>query len=155
MKHAISIYSKFKKWILFISILYLVLLVSSTYLLTYHLKLNTDRHLLGNIGTALTLGIIFLFPILTFKHKVTEELEEIKKSPWLFGIIVNLPIISLGFLTSLLDLALRIYWLPNNYWSNHQPQYFILLMIGAIFYIALSSFAGWLASATNATKKTW
>jgi hypothetical protein len=153
MKRAISVYSKFKKWILLISIFYFALQVSSIYLLTYNLKINTDRQLLSNIGTVLTFGIMFFFPVFTFKHRATEKLEEIKESPWLFGIIVNLPIISLGFLTSLIDLGLRAYWLPNNYWSNHQPLYFTLLITVTILYIALSGFASWLASTTNTTKK--
>jgi hypothetical protein len=96
---------------------------------------------------------MFFLPFLTFKDKITKKLKGIEGSPWLFGIIVNLPIISIGAFISFIDLGLRMYWIPDNYWVDHWILYLALMMIATLFYIALGGFAGWLASAVYELKK--
>lgn len=153
MKKAISIHSEFKRWILPTSIFYMTLQASSIYLLNYNSGININSELLRAIGIVSTFIIMFFLPFAIFKHKTTKEMEWIEESPWRFGIIVNLPIIGLGVLVSLIDLGLRIYLIPDNYWADHWILYLILVIIGTIFYIALSGFAGWMASAAHGTKK--
>jgi hypothetical protein len=153
MKSAILIYSNFKRWILPTSAFYATLQISSIYLLNYNVGINIDRQFVSTLDAVSTFLIMFFLPFLTFKDKITKKLKGIEGSPWQFGIIVNSPIISLGAFISFIDLGLRMYWIPDNYWVDHWILYLALMMIATIFYIALSGFAGWLASAMYGIKK--
>ena len=153
MKDMIYVYSKFKKRLILISTFFCILQVTSIYLFNYVLTKNKYLQLLSNIGIILTLATIFLFPFLAFKYESTEKSRKFDTSPWHFGFIINLPIISLGFLIGLIDVGLRILWTPDNYWSKHWLLYIVLLIFGSMFYILLSGFASWLASLTNKNGK--